>query len=112
MKFAKRLLPPGKPRSKISQGEKQMSIPVCTGGNCDVGVSSLSFTNSLAQSVTITSCTMPGWPNADPVVPAASNGVNGTKDVQLASRTTAGTYTYTTNPNCNIMATNPQIKVQ
>ena len=88
-----------------------MSIPVCTGGNCAAGVTSITFTNSLTQKVTITSCTLPGWPNADPIVPAASNGINGTKDVQLGSRTTVGTYDYTTNPNCNNMNTDPQIKV-
>jgi len=98
--------------ANISLGEEKMSIPVCTGGPCNAGVSSLTFTNGLPQEVTITSCTMPGWPKTQPQVPAAQNGVNGSTTVQLASRTTVGTYDYTTNPSCNTKATNPQIKVQ
>jgi hypothetical protein len=90
-----------------------MSIPVCTGGTCAAGVSSITFTNSLTQEVTITSCTLPGWPtNNEPEVPAAKNGVNGSTTVQLTGRTTVGTYDYTTDPSCNDLNTDPQIKVQ
>ena len=49
-----------------------MSIPVCTGGTVANGASSVTFTNALPEEVTITSCTMPGWPNTEPVVPAAN----------------------------------------
>lgn len=89
-----------------------MSLNACTGGTCGVGVTSLTFTNSLTQSVTITSCTMPGWPNAEPVIPAAQNGLNGSGTVQLSARTVTGEYSFTTNPVCNTMGTNPTIKVQ
>ncbi len=83
-----------------------MSIPVCNGGSAAPGVSSLTFTNTLPQAVTITSCTMPGWPATNPVVPAA-----GSKVVQLATRTVTGSYTYTTDPFCTPPDTNPKIVV-
>jgi len=89
-----------------------MSIPVCTGGTAPNGASSVTFTNALPEEVTITSCTMPGWPHTEPEVPAALNGVNGTKTVQLDELTRTGTYEYTTDPVCNNMGTNPEIKVQ
>jgi len=41
-----------------------MSIPVCTGGDAPNGASSVTFTNALAVPVTITSCTIPGWPQS------------------------------------------------
>jgi hypothetical protein len=55
---------------------------------------------------------MPGWPNAEPVIPAAQNGLNGSGTVQLSARTVTGEYSFTTNPVCNTMGTNPTIKVQ
>jgi hypothetical protein len=55
---------------------------------------------------------MPGWPNSEPVIPAAQNGVSGSGTVQLSARTTIGDYSFTTDPACNTMATNPKIKVQ
>jgi hypothetical protein len=87
-------------------------VNVCVGGTCSAGVTSITFTNSLTESVTITSCTMPGWPNSEPVIPAAQNGVSGSGTVQLSARTTIGDYSFTTDPACNTMATNPKIKVQ
>jgi hypothetical protein len=108
----------GSTRSKYltgEEGEEKMSIPVCTGGDAPNGASSVTFTNALAVPVTITSCTIPGWPQSpapDPVVPAALNGVNGTKTVQLSVLTRTGTYTYVTDPACNTIGTPPEIKVQ
>lgn len=91
-----------------------MAVNVCTGGTASAGVSSLTFTNELPEPVTITSCTMPGWPSppqANPVIPQAQNGVAGSGTVQLRSRTVKGTYDFTTIPDCNTIGTNPQIKV-
>jgi hypothetical protein len=90
-----------------------MPVNACTGGTASPGVSSLTFVNNTQQPVTITSCTIPGWPaTTPPPVPPENNGAPGSAVVQLASRTTAGTYTFTTSPACNTIGTNPTIRIQ
>jgi hypothetical protein len=96
-----------------------MSVPVCSGGTINGGVTSITFTNNNPNTCyTITSCksqngqTMPGWPATPPVIPEAQNGVDGNYVVQLAVAAVSGnTYTYTTDPICPAL-TNPKIRVQ
>lgn len=93
-------------------------VPVCSGGTIPPNITAIPFTNpSTTTAYTITSCkdsqgnTMPGWPATDPVIPMASNGVNGSHTVNLASSTISGkSYTYTPSPACP-SATNPKIVV-
>jgi hypothetical protein len=80
---------------------------VCDGGTVQPNITSIHFSNPNPSTFTIISCkdsqgnTMPGWPAIDPVVPAAQNGVNGSKTVYLSVATISGnTYTYIPNPVC------------
>jgi hypothetical protein len=90
-----------------------MSIPICSGGDVDANVGSITFTNTPPTvTYTITSCkdsngnTMPGWPTTDPQIPS------GGATVQLKVVTQANkTYTYITSPACPNQ-NNPTIHVQ
>jgi hypothetical protein len=73
-------------------------IIVCQDGTLSRTASSITFLNNNTVPCTITSCGVPGWPSPpqpNPVVPAALNGVPGTKTVQLVSQTQPGTFPYT-----------------
>jgi hypothetical protein len=90
-----------------------MSIPICSGGDVDANMGSITFTNDPPTvTYTITSCvdssgnTMPGWPTTDPQIQSGGG------TVQLSVLTKANTtYTYTTSPQCP-NANNPTIHVQ
>jgi hypothetical protein len=95
--------------------ERAVDVPVtvCQDGTIGGNTSSITFVNYYTTPCTITSCQVPGWPappQANPVVPAAQNGVPGTATVQLMSQTQPGDYPYTS--SCCPGATNPKIKVQ
>ena len=85
-------------------------MDMCAGGTVSAGVNSISFTNNHNAACTITSCTMPGWPATNPVIPARQGSTPGSGVVQLSQPAAVGTYTYT--PNCCDQGTGPQIKVQ
>jgi len=86
-------------------------MDVCAGGTISTTTSSITFTNHHPQPCDLGSCTLPGWPIADPVVPAAQkNGVAGTLTLQLSPPIPKGDYPYS--PDCCDKGTNPEIKVQ
>jgi hypothetical protein len=88
-------------------------IVVCQSGTIGQTEGEITFINNNLVSCTITSCTVPCWPAppaADPVVPAAQNGVAGEKTVALLCLPPVGTYSYTA--DCCSGGTPPTIKVQ
>ena len=85
-------------------------MDICAGGTINAGVNTITFTNHHTAQCTITSCTMPGWPTTDPVVPGKQGSTPGSKVVNLSTPATVGSYTYT--PDCCDQGTDPVIKVQ
>jgi hypothetical protein len=85
-------------------------MDICKGGTVAPGATSITFTNHHPVACTITSCTLPGWPAAAPVVPAEKNGVPGELTVQLVAIVQPGTYIYTA--SCCKKGSSMPIKVQ
>ena len=72
-----------------------MDIDVCKGGTVPAGATSITFVNYHPEPCTISGCKMPGWPPANPVIPAEQNGVPGKLTIQLAARLAVpGKYPY------------------
>jgi hypothetical protein len=86
-------------------------MDVCAGGTISKNDTSISFVNHHEEACTLSGCTMPGWPTTNPVVPAKSNGVDGTLTVPLSTPATVGSYSYS-GSCCGGKRGAPVIKVQ
>jgi len=85
-------------------------MDVCAGGTISTTTNSITFENHHPQPCNLGSCTIPGWPTPNPVVPARANGVAGTWILQLSPPIPKNDYPY--HPNCCDKQTDPAIKVQ
>lgn len=89
--------------------DNNQPISVCDGGTLPAGSTSITFYNNQPYTIYVDDLGLPGFPQSFPV-PPAQGGNNGTA-TQAIQPAQAGTYSYTTSPQCK-GNTPPVIKVQ
>ena len=89
-------------------------IVICQDGTIGTTSGSITFLNYNVNPCAIISCSVPGWPSppqANPVVPAAQNGVPGTLTLPLLRHGAIPVGSYPYQSNCCPGGTPPKIIV-